>query len=521
MKRVLLLLLLFALPAFGQDDIDKIFADYAKPDTPGCAVGVARGGSIIFERGYGMANLDFDIPLTASSIIEAGSVSKQFTAAAVMLLAKNGKLSIDDKARKYLPELPDSAAEVTIRELLNHTNGIRDWGDVVALGGWPRETRVMTHPRILEVLSRQHELNFPPGTEWSYNTGGYNLLATIVERVSGESFADFTREHILAPTGMTHSSWHDDMTRIVKGRASAYHKEKDGWHIDDDIESIVGNCCLLTTVGDLLRWNINGAELQKPLETPSKLADGQTTDYGFGLTLRDDEIYHSGATAGYRAFLTHFLKEDVSIALLCNRGDAPVGSLVDKVADVVLQRVPPSPPKPAPVRPELLGLYRDPQTNAIIRIVERDGAMHVGNGPALSLVEGDLYRAGPHVQMQFEKTLLHLMTIYKPRATYERVRPASPSPEQLAEYAGTYTSSEADATWTISVVDGKLVVTLAPAMPDTLQPTFLDGFVDEDGEPVTFTRDADRRINGFDAKSSFSMLTGSARVERMHFTRVR
>ncbi|HLJ75539.1 MAG TPA: serine hydrolase domain-containing protein [Thermoanaerobaculia bacterium] len=519
MKRLLLVLLL-AAPAFAQDNIDKIFADY-KADTPGCVVGVARGGKITFERGYGSANLEFDIPLTGQSILEAGSVSKQFTAAAVMLLAKDGKLSVDDKARKYLPELPDSAADVTIRELLNHTNGIRDWGDVVALGGWPRGTRVMTQARILDVLSRQRELNFAPGTEWSYNTGGYNLLAMIVERVSGKSFADFTRERILTPTGMTHSSWHDDMTRIVKGRASAYDKEKDGYHIDDDIESIVGNCCLLTTVGDLLRWNINGAELQKPLETPSKLTSGITTDYGFGLFIRDNEIYHSGATAGYRAFLTHFLKEDVSIALLCNRGDAPTGSLVDRVADVVLNRTPQPQPPAAPVRPELLGLYRDPQTNAIMRITERNGAMHIDHGPVLSLVEGDRYRISPKVEVHFEKTLMHLMTIYKPMTAYVRVRPASPTPAQLAEYTGRFSSSEADATWMFSVVDGKLTATILPATKINLTPTFVDGFETEDGDLITFTRDADRHINGFDAKVDFVMPLGEARVERMHFTLVR
>lgn len=520
MIKRLLLVLLFAAPAFAQDNIDQIFADYAKPDTPGCVVGVARRGDIIFERGYGSANLEFNLPLTATSVLEAGSVSKQFTAAAVMLLAKDGKLSIDDRAKKYLPELNESANDVTIRQLLNHTNGIRDWGDVVALGGWPRGTRVMTQARVLDVLSRQSELNYAPGTQWSYNTGGYNLLAMIVERVSGKSFAEFTRERILQPTGMTHSSWHDDMTRVVKNRASAYEKEKDGWHIDDDVEQIVGNCCLLTTVGDLLRWEINGRELQKPLETPSTLANGTTTDYGFGLFLRDDEIYHSGATAGYRAFLTHFVKEDVSIALLCNRGDAPTAALVQKVAEAVIHRSPAPPNKPAPARPELLGLYRDPQTNAIMRIVDRNGEMHLSAGPALSLVEGETYRIGSHVQAHFEKTLMHLMTDYKPMAMYVRVKQASPTAAELAEYAHTYSSSDADATWAFAVVDGKLTATILPATTMTLEPTFKDGFVAA-GEPITFTRDAEGHINGFDAKSSFSMVTGSARVERMHFTLVR
>src|SRR5687768_16691282 len=188
--------------------VDAVFARW-NASTPGCAVGVGVKGTSVLERAYGMADLERDVKNAPDTIFEAGSVSKQFTAAAVLLLARDGKLSIDDPVRKYVPELPDYGVPLTIRHMLTHTSGLRDLGSIAGIGGWPRTQRVHTHAHVLEIVSRQKALNFAPGTEWSYSSTGYNLAAIIVSRVNGQSCADFSREGIFKQLGMARVSWRD------------------------------------------------------------------------------------------------------------------------------------------------------------------------------------------------------------------------------------------------------------------------------------------------------------------------
>ncbi len=512
---VLLLLIAAAARADVAEKVDAAFAAYAKNDAPGCAVGVARGGKIVLERAYGMANLEYDVPLTPATIFEAGSASKQFTAAAVLLLAKDGKLSLDDPVRKYVPELPDSAAAVTVRQILLHTSGLRDWGTIVGLAGWRRGTRLLTHAHVLEVLARQRALNFPPGTQWSYSNSGYNLAAIVVERVSGKPFPDFTRERLFTPAGMTHSRWRDDYTRVVKGRATAYDPNRDGsYSADMDIENIYGNCCLLTTVGDLLRWQENfRGPIRDAMQTPAALANGQKTDYGFGLFLGDNgEIYHSGATAGWRAFLTRRPKDDLTIAVLCNRGDAGTGSLAEKVA-IAFGSAAAEPPLSKRGDEAVDGLYLDKNTDAILRI--KDNA--IVRGPKLAPIAENRYRAGRN-EIRFDGDMLHLITIHKPEAVYVRVPEASP---KLEEYAGSYSSDEVGATYNVVAEKGKLFAKLPPVQSFELEPTYADGFSIGGGTLLHFTRDANGRVDGFDVKADFGAVEGSARVERMHFTRTK
>ena len=346
--------------------IDMVFARWTTA-TPGCAVGVSVDGKSIAERAYGMADLERDVPNTADTIFEAGSVSKQFTAAAVLLLARDGKLSIDDPVRKYVPEVPAYAAgsgaaapkalgtdaashngtPLTIRHMLTHTSGLRDWGEVAGIAGWPRGKRAHTHAHVLDILSRQKALNFTPGTAWSYSNTGYNLAAVIVSRVSGQSFADFTRDRIFKPLGMTRTSWRDDFTRIVKHRALAYDRTDDGYHEDLPFENVHGNGGLLTTVGDLLRWNENfvapkvgDAAFVAEEQMAGHFSDGRPHDYAFGLYVRPyrgvREVSHSGATAGYRAFLSRYPDQHVSVAVLCNAGDANPTQYAHAVAESFL-----------------------------------------------------------------------------------------------------------------------------------------------------------------------------------------
>jgi CubicO group peptidase (beta-lactamase class C family) len=242
-------------PADSALQVDRLFERWRSTEAPGCAVGVARAGRRIFERAYGMADLERDVVATPATIYEAGSVSKQITAAAIQLLALRGRLSLGDDVRRYIPEIPDYGSPITIRHLMTHTSGLRDWGSVASIAGWGRSVRTHTHAHVVDILSRQRALNFPPGNEYSYSNSGYNLQVLIVERVSGMSFAEFTRRNIFEPLGMTHTQWRDDHTRIVKGRSIAYATNGDGFEIDHPIENVYGNGGLLTTVGDLLVWN--------------------------------------------------------------------------------------------------------------------------------------------------------------------------------------------------------------------------------------------------------------------------
>ncbi len=341
--------------------VDAVFARWTA-ETPGCAVGVSKDGKPIVQKAYGMADLEHDVPNRADTIFEAGSVSKQFTAAAVLLLAQDGKLSLDDSVRKHVPELPDYGAPLSIRHMLQHTSGLRDWGEVAAIAGWPRTSRVHTHEHVLDILSRQKALNFPSGTQYSYSNSGYNLAAIIVSRVSGKSFAEFSRERIFAPLGLTRTSWRDDHTRIVKGRAIAYAASDGSFRIDMPFENVHGNGGLLTTVGDLLKWNENfvtpkvgDGEFLKIQQQPGHFNDGKPHTYAMGLVVNEHrgvaQVAHSGSTAGYRAHLTRFPAERLSVAVLCNVSSGAATQYAMTISEMYLEgKLQPATTKPAATR---------------------------------------------------------------------------------------------------------------------------------------------------------------------------
>jgi CubicO group peptidase (beta-lactamase class C family) len=343
--------------------VDDIFSKWSS-STPGCAVGVAVGGKPTLLKAYGMADLEHDVRNTPDTIFEAGSVSKQFTAMAVQLLANEGKLTLGDPVRKYIPELPEYAWPLTIRHMLSHTSGLRDWGSVESIAGWPRTTRAYTHAHVLEIVSKQKSLNFEPGTNWSYSNTGFNLAAIIVSRVSGMPFPEFSKQRIFGPLGMTHTSWRDDHTRVVKGRAIAYSLDNGDYHIEMPFENVYGNGGLLTTVGDLLIWNENfvnpkvgNAKLIAEMATGGKFNDGKPLEYyGLGLFLQIHRgllnVYHSGSTAGYRAHLNRFPDSRTSVAVLCNGSNGDASRSADRVSDIFLgDRLKPDPPAPAAAEP--------------------------------------------------------------------------------------------------------------------------------------------------------------------------
>jgi CubicO group peptidase (beta-lactamase class C family) len=485
--------------------IDAVFARYTST-TPGCAVAVAEKGAPTFARGYGMADLEHDVPITPDTIFEAGSVSKQFTAAAVLLLAREGKLSLDDPVRKYVPELHDFGKPLLLRHMLTHTSGLRDWGNVAGIAGWPRTSRVHTHAHVLDIVGRQESLNFPPGERFSYSNTGFNLAAIIVSRVSGRPFPEFTRERLFEPLGMTNTSWRDDFTRIVKGRAIAYDEKSGTFHLDMPFENVFGNGGLLTTVGDLLKWNRNfvkpmvgDAELVAEQQTPGRFNDGRMHGYALGLyvgTYRGlHEVYHSGSTAGYSAFLTRFPDQRTSVAVLCNVATNAT-RLAHEVSDIVLANdMKDEDAVPLPTPRELYenaGMYKSDLTGRAI-VIGRDPAVVRGR------------------RWTFEPGRATATDQYGSVERFTKVVPAHPSADALQAYTGTFVSRDAEAELTITVDQGRLVLKQRPDTVIQLLALYADAFDARSFGTLIYHRDAAGR------PVEFSVVQD--RVWNMPFTR--
>lgn len=386
-----------ALPASAQadDGIDAIFARYTGESVPGCAVSAQKGGQTVLERAYGMADIEERVRAQPSSIYEAGSVSKQFTAAAIVLLARDGKLALSDDIRTYLPEMPDYGTPITLQHLIQHTSGLRDWGSIGGMEGWPRNSRSANNDDVLAIAARQKGLNYPPGAHYSYSNTNFNLAAIIVARVSGQSFAAFTKARIFDPLGMTSTQWRERYRTLVPGRATAYAREGDTYVIDQPIEDAHGNGGLLTTVKDLLAWNAAldadrlGAGFRAAMEHTGVLTDGTQIVYASGLRVSKHrgvaEVAHSGSTGGYRAWLARYPAQHLSIALLCNAGDVDPVAIGQSVAEHYLSGLSPVPVhEPSGKLPE--GLYVGEATGAPIAIAARADRTLWADGTALDPV---------------------------------------------------------------------------------------------------------------------------------------
>ena len=356
--------------AVRQQAIDKLFAAWANKETPGAVLAVVRDGEVIHRRAYGMADIERAAPNQASTSFHVASVSKQFTAFAVHLLAQNGKLSLDDDVRKYLPELHDFGHFITIGHLIHHTSGLRDQWSLLALAGW-RLQDVITEEDVMGLVRCQRQLNFAPGKEYVYCNTGYTLLGIIVKRVTGKSLAQFTKERMFAPRGMTHTHFHENDQALVNGRANSYANTGAGYHYVALSYSNVGATSLHTTVDDLARWDQNfydgkvgGKDMLVRWQTRGRLASGREIDYAGGLEVDQyrgaDIIEHGGADAGFRSYFLRFPQRRTTIVLLANAGDLNAGRLARQVADIVLDKELDPQPVVTDVRPEVREIKLDP-----------------------------------------------------------------------------------------------------------------------------------------------------------------
>ena len=508
-----------------QPQVDKLFARFTA-STPGCAVGADLNGQSVVRSAYGMADLEHDVPITLDTIFEVGSVSKQFTAAAVLLLARDGKLSLDDKVNRYIPEMPDVAADITVRQMLNHTAGLRDWGSLAGIAGWPRTTRVHTHAHVLDIVSRQRMLNFEPGTRWSYSNTGYNLAAILVSRVSGMSFADFTKARIFEPLGMKDTSWRDDHTRIVKRRAIAYAEQKAVFTTLMPFENVHGNGGLLTTVGDLMKWNANfvkpvvgDARFVADMERRTRFNDGREHEYALGLyvdTYRGRrEVDHSGGTAGYVAHLSRYPDHGVSVAVMCNVTSGSATNHAKAIADLLLPPgravdSPPSEPLTADEGPRYAGVYRSLQPVGVVTIAVQKDRLAASSFGALTRVARARFDAGGAYVLDFDGRFLRVTDEFGTADDYERVEPWKPGVQELRSIAGRYVSEEIQTSFDVVLEGDRLVAKRDSATPVPLSPVFPDGFLSPGGW-VVVRRDGSGRVTGFSVNQE--------RVWDLRFTR--
>src|ERR1051326_4814462 len=433
---------------------DEVFADLNKAGSPGCALAVARGGKIIYEKGYGLANIEEDVSITPQTVFDIGSTSKQFTAASILLLEKQGKLSVHDDIRKYVPEIPDYGHKITILHLLNHTSGIRDYLTLFDLAGINVDS-VTTDEDALAIIANQKALNFEPGSEWLYSNSGFFLLSVIVKRVSGKTLAEFAQENIFTPMEMRDTVYRDDHTALVMNRALAYdRKEKNaGYKINVSYFEQTGDGAVHTTVEDLLKWDENfysgkvgGKELVTELQEPGKLNSGKTLDYAKGLFSANYRglrfVDHGGSWGGYRAQLLRFPEQHFSVVCLCNLANANPEKSAHQVADIFLASEMKE-PKPAP------------QTE---------------------------------------------------RAKREKKETVSIAAGNLSAYSGNFHSDELNATYKFGISDGKLILQsiqsgdsfIHSSQHIDLRPVGKDIFaVDEEGLQFTFARDAKGEVSGF------------------------
>jgi CubicO group peptidase (beta-lactamase class C family) len=320
--------------------VDKIFQRWNRTDSPGCATAAMKDGAIVYKHAYGMADLDHNVTLTPSTVFHVASMSKQFTAASIVLLAQQGKLSLDDDVHKYIPELADFGAPITIRHLIHHTSGLRDQWELLGMAGWRYSLDLITDDDVMSVVSRQKELNFKPGEKHVYCNTGYTLMALIVKRVSGMSFREFTTKNIFEPLGMTNTHFRDDHAEIIKNNAYGYQQENPSAPFRLSVTNFdtVGATSLHTTVEDLAKWDENfyhptvgGQALVDQMLQRGKLNNGEELDYAFGLVYGKYKglktIGHGGADAGYRSDITRFPDQHFSVTVLCNAADTNPSNL--------------------------------------------------------------------------------------------------------------------------------------------------------------------------------------------------
>jgi len=521
--------------------VDKVFAAWDKPDSPGLAIAVVRDGKIVHSRGYGLANLEYGVRNTPATIFHAASVSKQFTAFAIHLLAHDGKLSLDDEARKHLPELRVQGPPITIRHLLHHTSGLRDQWNLLQLAGLRMDDGI-TEGDILGLLWQQRQLNFAPGEDELYSNSGYTLLAQIVKRVSGQPLAAFAQERIFGPLGMKSTHFHENYGALVKGRAYSYVRVRDGWRYTALSFSNVGATSLFTTVEDLARWDANfddarvgGPAVAAAMLVSGRLNSGREINYASGLGMRSyrglPAVEHGGIDAGYRAHILRLPKQRLSVLMLGNAADLATGELARRVADVYLEGTAGlEAPRAFPAEMEIeareltpyLGDFQLRPGVVLNFSLEGKRLMVEATGqpkfPMFAAADNRFFAKAFEAEVVFTKPTGNepvSAAIWKARGrdlSLARITREAPAPEALQSCVGDFYSDELRALYGVQLREGTLAM-IYPRGARELKPVNGDVFLA--GAPLG-TVHFQRSGTGCDA---FTLTTG--RVRNLRFVRVK
>ena len=533
MKQFFTLLLVFAgltgcaqtLPANLQTGIDSIFKDFAKPDAPGVAVLIVKDGKVAFEKGYGMANLEYDMPVTPTSVFDIASVSKQFTGYAISTLIQEGKISPADDIHKYLPDVPDFGKKITIHNLIHHTSGLRDWPEGLHAAGW-RWDESFTYDDIMRMVNKQHDLDFEPGSKYQYSNTGYNLLAAIVAKVSGKTFPEWAAENIFKPFGMQATMVNDDYSRIIPHLASSYYQDGNAYHKATDQLTAFGSSSIYTTVEDLSKWVIRfqqGLAGKDPvylrmIQTDT-LNDGKPNHYAYGLGVGDyngvKEISHNGGWASYATNISNFPDQKVGIILLSNSGNFNADGESDAVAGLLLNLK----TKPGQNREDLSKLPTVQVDSTILKIYTGTYQLGPGwfvtftleNGQIMTQATGEdkfptelksdttLWVPAYNSSVKFVQITNKANAIVYHGKVSNRVTPLKVDASQLGQFVGSYYSKELEATYRITLENGRLVghhmrpgdFNLSPDMITT------DTFGSAAGGSMAFYRDWQNKVIGF------------------------
>ena len=532
----------------SNERVDELFTAWNTNNSPGASVAVVKNGSMIFKNAYGMANLEYDIPNSPSTIFHIASVSKQFTVFSILLLEREGKLKLDDDIRDYIPEVPDFGHTITLRHLASHTSGLRDQWNLLAMAGW-RLDDVITKEHVLKLVSRQKELNFNPGDEYTYCNTGFTLLAEVVARVSGQSFAEFTQSYIFEPLGMTNTLFYDDHEKIVKNRAYSYHMDGSGYKKSVLSYANAGATSLFTTVEDLSLWVMNfsnktigDSEIIEKMNTLAILNNGESFGGALGQFVGKykglNEIQHGGADAGYRTYLTRYPDEDFAVIVFSNAAEFNSGGMAHQIVDIYLQdKIEVEPEEEdseekvesedIEVDSDILNTYVgqfELQPGFVITISQEDGqlsgqATGQPTFPLTPLSDTEFKVEGVEAKIEFvphEGIDIELIRLHQGGQIMDapRIKAFEPTSIDLSQFTGSFYSEELATTYHFVLQDDQLMAKHIRLNDFPLNPVKEDIF---NGQvwffgQVEFVRDSDNKITG--------CKVSSGRVRNLHFAKV-
>ncbi len=508
-------------------EIDALFAAWDRPDMPGCALGIVYEGELVYARGYGMADLEHGVPITPATVFDIASISKQFTAWCVLALAEQGKVSLDDPIQRFCPEVPDYGQPITLRHLLHHTSGLRDYLSVWPVAGVP-DANVFQREEVYATIARQTGLNFAPGSNYTYSNTGYWILGEVVRRVSEQSLRVFAHEQIFAPLGMASTHFHDDFTEIVPNRSLGHALRSDGsLRLDLSFCDLVGDGGVYTTVEDLARWDAvfyasplaGGDALMVQMQEPGRLADGRAISYARGLVVGEyrgaPTVSHGGSWAGYRSSLLRFPDARFTVICLANLATMEPWKLVHQVADLCLgSRLEAMPPLPtgAPVAASdeaFAGVYLNTQWDEPLTLAWQAEGLHLAApwygldgvispaGDGMYGITGETDLSAEFEPGSVDQPPVAVIRIEgEPPRRYARIATGPAESLSLDEYAGAFASVEANTVYRLRVADDQLWVQ-RPGAPDSpLTPLDADLFSLDDWG-LRFARNAAGVVTGF------------------------